>query len=406
MTDNVLLERLVLVDWFERLGTEAGFDFNQYSRSANAFIVGVQTGFHVTAHSVEVRPYLRFVASEPGAQAAIDELATTAAERVALHDYGGLVWYSTTIADSKLKLSSPSSLGSFLERLGTQTRINGWRRLGPDILLEFREVPSLSEDQLFAPKAEVRVHIASRGPTPGHFSSHVAHGLVEAVTSICAFALGRSVDLPPIIFPAKPEALAELSQRRNDPGILTLARKNVSLDIFSQLAVQGGIEIFKRQRAAFMTYRAAVAQDSDLVACILYVVVAECLTMLDVPWRGEKITKRFIEFFDMLMPEKLETIVAHGNFEEVFKIRRGSRGMRSLRRELLDRIYDFRSGLVHGGLRPAYYGLFSAAESGGEIRRSLFADFAEGAILGYLKSPMSSLIGHPALESTTRPETS
>jgi len=28
VTDDVLLERLVLVDWFQRLGTEAGFDFN------------------------------------------------------------------------------------------------------------------------------------------------------------------------------------------------------------------------------------------------------------------------------------------------------------------------------------------------------------------------------------------
>jgi len=35
------------------------------------------------------------------------------------------------------------------------------------------------------------------------------------------------------------------------------------------------------------------------------------------------------------------------------------------------------------------------------IRRILFAEFAEAAILGYLKSPRSSLIGHPAFDTTT-----
>ena len=351
------------------------------------------------AQDAEVPPYLKFVASDPVAQPAIDDLATKAAERVAQRDFGGPVWYSTQIVDPGLKWS-PLFMGSFLERLGNQTRITGWRRLGRDVLLEFREATSESSDQLIAPKAEVKVHIAAPGPNAGHFASHVAHSVLETVASICAFALGRSVQLPPTVFPAKPEALAELFERRTNTRVRTLARKGVSLDIFSQLGLPGGIEIFRRERAALMTCSAAMSQDSDLVACILYVVAAECLTTLDVPWRDAKLTKRFIEFFDSLMPTELETIVAHANFEQVFGIRCGSRGLRSLRRELLDRIYDYRSGLVHGGLMPTYHGLGSAVENGGIARRALFSDFAEGAILGYLKSPRSSLIGHPAFEAS------
>ena len=399
VSDNVLLERMVLADWLSRLGTEAGFEFEQHGRSGNSFTIGAPTGLHVTAQDAEAPPYLKFVASDPGAQAAIDDLATEAVERVARRDFGGPIWYSTQIVDPGLKLSA-SFMGSFIERLGNQTRITGWRRLGRDVLLEFREAPSESSDHLIAPKAEVNVHIAAPGPKPGHFASHVAHGVLETVASICTFALGRSVLLPPTVFPANPEAVPELSEKHTDTSVLTLARKSVSLDIFSQLGLPGGIEIFRRERAALMTCSAAMSQDSDLVACILYVVAAECLTTLDVPWRDAKLTKRFIEFFDSLMPTELETMVAHANFEEVFGIRRGSRGARSLRRELLGRIYDFRSGLVHGGLTPTYHGLGSVVENGGIVRRALFSDFAEGAILGYLKSPRSSLIGHPAFEAT------
>ena len=95
------------------------------------------------------------------------------------------------------------------------------------------------------------------------------------------------------------------------------------------------------------------------------------------------------------MPSSLDTIVAHDNFEEVFDIRRGSRAQRSLRRDLLNSIYDYRSGLLHGGLTPSYQSWGMAADDGGWVRRALFSDFTEAAILG---SPRSSLVGHPALE--------
>ena len=219
---------MVLADWFSRLGTEAGFKFEQHGRSGNAFIIGAPTGLHVTAPYADLPPYLKFVASDPGAQAAIDDLATKAVERVARRDFGGPVWYSTQIADPGLKLSA-SFMGNFLERLGNQTRLTGWRRLGRDVLLEFREAPSTSSDHLIAPKAEVKVHIAAPGPQAGHFASHIAHGVLETVASICAFALGRSVQLPQTVFSAKPETVAELSEKHTDTSVLTLARKSVSL---------------------------------------------------------------------------------------------------------------------------------------------------------------------------------
>lgn len=156
--------------------------------------------------------------------------------------------------------------------------------------------------------------------------------------------------------------------------------------------------MYTRGRAALLPFDAAGRQERDPVACILYVVAAEALTTPGTDWRSKKLTKRFIEFFDDLMPTELDQIVAHGNFEEAFGMRRGTRSARALRQELLDRIYDYRSGQLHEGLHPSYRGLSSALDTWGEIRRALSADFAEGAILRYLAAPRVSLVGHPAFE--------
>jgi hypothetical protein len=179
----------------------------------------------------------------------------------------------------------------------------------------------------------------------------------------------------------------------------SLARKHIPLDIFSQITWPGGFEHFQRLRAALLTFDAAVHQERNSVACILYVVAAECLTALNTDWRDNKLTKRFIQFFNDLMPTELDQMVAHGNFEAVFGIRRGTRTGRALRREMLEQIYDFRSGHLHSGLRPSYRGFASGFDSSDDVRRALFADFAEGAILRYLSSPRSSLIGHPNFPS-------
>ncbi len=392
---------MLLADWFSHFARESGLDLTQHGASDQAFTLGAPNAFHVTANFTDAPPFLNFVASDPGQQRVVDAIVPRAVDRVERGDFGGVVWYSTELHELEFKLSSSSFMGPFLQRLGSQTRIAGWRRLGTSILLEFTEDLPADWDKktaLFAPKAVVHIHIAVPGPCAGHFSSYLVHGVVETVAAICTFALGRSVALPFVVFPAKSEMLPQLAARQTDHEVLTLARKHVSLDIVSPLATPGGSELFARTRAALMTFDAAVRQERDSVACILYVVAAECLATPYTEWRHSKLTKRFIEFFDELMPTDLDQIVAHGNFEEAFGIRRGTRSARALRRDFLDRIYDYRSGQLHEGLRPSYRGLGVGFDTGDEVRRGLFADFAEGAILRYLAAPRTSLIGHPAFE--------
>ena len=392
---------MLLADWFNNLGGEFGMEFTQHSASEQAFTMGVPNAFYVTAHFTNDSPFLRFVASDASQQNLVDEIVAKAIDHVNQQDFGGLVWYSTWLNEVDLAFSSFSPMSSFLQRLGNQTRIAGWRRLGANVLLEFVEKipPDWAESKpILAPKCIVNIHIATPGPGAGHFSSHIAHGVLETVGSICTLALGRPVKLPHAIFPAEAETLADLERRRSDPEILTLARKGVSLDIFSSLSVDGGLDIFRQVRAALITFDAAVRQDRNPVSAILYVVTGECLTKPNTSWRFQRLTKRFIEFFDELMPSDLDQIVAHGNFEEAFGIRRGTRTARTLRRELLKRIYGYRSGQLHEGLEPSYQGLGVSLDASADVRRGLLADFAEAAILRYLVAPRSSLVGHPAAE--------
>lgn len=393
---------MLLADWFGRLASEAGLSLSQYGRRGDAFTLGSPEGLRVEAKCIEEAPYLHFVSSvEEGhddRRALVGRIASQAAERVAVPDFGGQVWYSTQLNEVRLGLSTPQFLGPFLERLGNQTRIVGWLRLGTAVLLEFTEEASDSEEvgRLFAPRAAVDVHVLVPGPRPGHFSSHLAHPLVEAAACICTFALGRPVALPQTVFPSSDVDVLELTRKRQDSKIHTLARKGISLDVFKWIRQERGVGIFERLRSALLTFDAATKEDHHAVASILYVVAAECLTTPNAPWRTERLTKRFQEFYDELMPDAVDEIVGHANFEEAFAIRRGERTARALRRETLSRIYALRSEPLHEGLNPSYQGL--NPDTSQHIRRNLIRDLAEAAILRFAQSPRSSLIGHPNSE--------
>lgn len=394
--------RMLLADWFGRLGVDAGLSLTQHGTSGNAYTLGSPSSFNVRAEFIDDEPYLRFVPSDPSHDELIGRLAAEAAARVRAGDFGGEVWYSTELHEIAFSMASPQFMGTLLQRLGNQTRISGWRRLGGGVLLEFTEERAEGENgkpALLAPKAVVKVHIAVPGPWPGHFASHIAHSALEIVGSICTFALGRPVSLPHVVFPAKDEEWNSLGERRADRGVLTLARKGVPLDIFGWVSRAGGLQVFERLRSALLTFDAAVKQDHDVVASILYVVAAECLTTPSAPWRTDKLTKRFREFYDQLMPDALDEIVAHANFEDAIGVRRGNRTPRALRREALDCIYSFRSGQLHEGLDPTYRGF--SVDPATHVRRALFSDFAEAAILRFIAAPRSSLIGHPSLSEPT-----
>lgn len=414
MTNQQLLaSRYLLADWFSRFAEEEGISFPQNGESGSSLTFGSPAGREVSAHFTQSPPFLDFVANDGADQGRVSGLAARAAAKAAAWQLGSEVWYSFELREPPLSLISPHGLiGGLMLRLGSQTRITGWRRLGGSVLLEFSEGQSTEanpENPLLAPPAIVNVHVAAPGPIAGRFSSYVAHSVVEPVAAICGFALGRAVDPPPVLFPAERVNADEFAAKRSDPSILTLARKGVSLDLFSLLAVDGGLECAARARSALITFDAGMRQERDSVASILYVVAAESLSVPTAKWSHERLTARFVDFYVRELAKDLDAIVGHGNFEEAFGIFRASKGAESLRKKLLKKIYGIRSQQVHEGLLPTYRGFGLPDDSVG-LQRGLIHDFAEAAVLNYLGSPRSSLIGHPQLwsdqASTKRDRTS
>jgi hypothetical protein len=158
--------------------------------------------------------------------------------------------------------------------------------------------------------------------------------------------------------------------------------------------------------AALRTFDSAIRQERAEVAVILYVAAAECLANPYQSWKKDRVTKRFKTFYNELMPDDLDVLVQHGNFEEAFGIRRDTRKAESLRKSLLDELYGARSEPVHEGLSASFSPMGTL--SVGALRRQIASYFAELAILRYMWSPRTSLVGHPnfevALTTTETPD--
>ena len=249
--------RQLLADWFVRLAGEAGFHFDQRGASSRSFTFGNPKSFHVTADFTDEVPYLKFIASDAAKQKLIDKLVQRAISHVAKGDTGRIVWFSATLSEVPPAFPSHSMISDLLLRLGNQVRIEGWRRLGSQALLEFQEEKPEDWDtkpQLFAPKAIVKAHVAVPGPCAGDFSKSLARPIMELVEAVCTFALGRPLEIPHEFFASKDAIVRELEARRQDTAIGNLARKGVSLDVFDRLCALGGPESFIRIRASLLEH--------------------------------------------------------------------------------------------------------------------------------------------------------
>jgi hypothetical protein len=396
------LRQSLAASWLLRLVGEAGYEISQMSLSMDPFIIGRPDDFHITVTPQDSAPWIQAVSSDQSRQDEIEELVKRSGELASRdlksdEDFGGRIWYHCRLVSEQLNFAEPMFQSRWQERMHLATRILDWRRLGWGVLLNFSEdVPEggAPEQELMAlnlPTPIVDVYLAIPGPVHGPFTNPAAHAIAEVVAAISTFALGRPVNLPPTIWPAQTEMLAELESRHKEVSILTLARHGIALDRL-HLTVEDR-HSWDRFRGALLTFDAALRQQREQVAVILYIVAAECLTNPFQPWKTERLTTRFIKFFDELMPDRLDEMVQHGNFEQAFGILRGSKRPKKLRQLMLESWYGFRSDPVHEGLAMAYEGMSFSGLAG--QRRMLASWFAEWAILSYLESPRTSLIGHP-----------
>lgn len=389
-----------LADWFMRLSKDGENPVHQRSRSSTNITLTCQNGLHVVAHFTDDAPFLRFEAMDAAAQPVIDAIAAKALDQVSRGNLGGTVWYSTTLTEPARNFPSHSTRSYAMALVADRTVINGWRRLNDVALLEFKDEVFQHQDQGALNEGKrtlINVHVAVPGPCAGDFSNTYAVYCFELVEAICTLALGRQMNLPPHCYPTLDEDVPTLNSMRYDESILGLARRSISLDVFVELPLLGGLDCARRVNVALKTFSAAMRQERDPVACMLYVIAAEALTTPFTSWKQDKLTKRFRHFFEDMMPDVLDHVTTHPSFEEAFGIKRGKRQASTIRRNLLEKIYGIRSALVHEGLWSSY-GFITFEDFRGEVTRTVLAYFAEMAILRFMASPRESCVGHPGLE--------
>jgi hypothetical protein len=394
-------QRRLYADWFSFYAQGDDLTDAAQGTGEDHFVLGDAAGFHVVARFEPSPPYLSFHPNEESQRARVEDTAARAYAHVIARETGGPAWHSVTLNQEPFRFESPSDMSLLMLQMGNQVRIQGWRRLGGHVLLEFEEkIPDDWGDkpEITVPPAIVHVHFAVPGPIQGLLSGRTANNLIELVAAICGLALGRQLRLPGHVFPTPSEAIEGIAKPYADPRIGQLARDGVSLDVFSLGSTTRDREsLFSKLQGSFLAFDAASRLHNDPAATILYVAAAEALTAPNAPWKRERLTTRFIKFFMELMPDQLDQIISHGNFEAAFRISRGNRSAQALRRELLDRLYEFRSGQLHEGLSASWWSVGSTSHMPRMMRRGLASDFAQQAIVRFLDAPRSSLIGHPKI---------
>jgi hypothetical protein len=295
---------------------------------------------------------------------------------------------------------SPNMIRNMFRVMGDQVAISGTWRLSDLVLLDFTQDSSPNPGPaLFAPETKITATLFALGPVHGPLAGNMAQATFETVAAICAFALGRPVDMSDFVyFPISIEAAENQLARRSNSAIRNLPRDSTSLDIFDELMSLGGTDAANRARSSFVTLHEAQRQANADIAVMLYVCAIEAIITpgRQCKWRKERVTKRFRDAILILCERAVDKLLAHQNVETALGFSKRGNISRQ-RNDLLDRIYDLRSMPTHSGVGPRNISIYAFADEG-SIRVALLSDLARAVLLAYIKAPMSFLTGHPALD--------
>jgi len=327
----------------------------------------------------------------------IRALTAEAKRRTRNKDTGDDVAYQAELISPHPPLDA--SLGLNIDRiLSEHLRFSGLQRLSHSALLDFTEDDPPTPDPLFSPDIRIKATIFVPGPAPGDLANSAASSMVEIVAAICAFALGRPVNCPPIVFPMYAEESRSAFVQREDETIPGLARNDVSLDIFGELSTLGDLEATTRAGNAFVTLHHAQRQSSADIATMLYICAIEALIVPqpERSWAKSRVVARFRDGLLALCASKVEELLANPNLEVAFAYKKRGQIARQLR-DLTERVYELRSLPTHMGIGPmgTYMGF---AHSDLSIRAALLSDLARAALLSYIQAPRSFLTGMPGID--------
>ena len=217
------VEELLFASWVQYFGRER-LGLDQYGHGGT---VGIDATYNFGNPTEKTFSLKRSPSGEWTPQDAkgvteldIQEVVSDACERLTASDFGGEVVYQTTLKSAGFSMTQVS-MSNFMRLLGDQVFISGQRRLGRQVLLEFNPEPpeNPSAPQLFTTAVDIDAKLFIPGPIASDLTQRGASGVIEVVAAICAFALGKPVETPMMIFPAPPEEVAKAQARQLDPSV-------------------------------------------------------------------------------------------------------------------------------------------------------------------------------------------
>lgn len=377
----------LFVDWLGFL-LDREFGAPQQGKSGDFFTVGLTDGTEIR---ISFPPPAGSLSIEvvPESAADISRIVAEAAAHANAGDLGPGYWYEMSLScDVGLEGLMPIH---FMRSLSEHKRFEGAWILGSDCLIEFVQ-SNTDPSPIIIPKFEVSAAFRVPSPWHGPYGQEVAEEFGTFVRSVIAFVSAAPFKSLAGLFPAKPDRVQDVVRTlASRPSELHVAGLEIA-PALAWLAGAGRRDALKRAEGALYAYEQALAQQSEYVALILLVTSIEALTVPDTRWAKERLTKRFVEWTLEMCSGEVGAVLRHNNFESAFgSVRKPQR--------FLELLYNARSRPLHTGFVPSHLSALPDMGGSAGIRVMLVSEIARAAIIGFLKRPFTSLIGHPDIDA-------
>jgi hypothetical protein len=310
-------------------------------------------------------------------------------------DQGLTQWWEFSF-ESQIRLDAAYGI-NLLRALGQRRAYRGQFRLGQDVLVDF----STADDKQIAAfaKQAIKIRFRSVGPGRGPGATKIAKKLSDVVRVVLSFATASALENGLFVKPLNDETF--LPGRAVSSDVPELLTNGVAIwRLLDELFASGASELANRILNSLTAFEHAMAQPTAGAATIFYVTAIEALTVPNSNYAARRVTARFKNSLSLLAEAKLEAALKHVNAREAFfeDDQKASNASR-----LAERIYHLRSSSVHSGQVGSSRTIAGFDSSVGDSARiALLAEIAEAAIINFIVSPVSSLIGHPRVDPDGR----
>jgi hypothetical protein len=322
-------------------------------------------------------------------------IAADAHRRTLALDYGSGAWWKASFS-TDMGMSGVTAL-HFMRIMSehNRRRYQGDWRFGSEALLSFDQAEK-GAVPVVIPKFNVRMLF--RVPAPGHgpHSSSVAEEVATFLRAASAFATAAPLQVAAPIFPAQDQEQAQAQALLPNAPELPVEGEPLWAQLMSLVPGVEQFEAFRRAQGAMFAYEQAISQESEYVTLALLVSALEALSVPNAAWQMERVSARFIAFCLQLCPEAIDVVMKHVNFAQAF-------GGYSSAKRFLRTLYGLRSKPLHTGFLQHRVSHLPAMGGDAGIRVALLSEIVRAAVVAFMRTPFSSLIGHPAVDQATEP---